>query len=300
MTVPTINLSSGPTISRLVLGAWRFNDGHLPPSDIPGLIHTCLEVGITTVDHADIYGGYSCERLFGAAVGPALRDRLQIVTKCGIKLVSSNRPAHQIKQYDTSHAHIVASVENSLKELRTDRLDVLLIHRPDPLMDADDVARAFADLKAAGKVLHFGVSNFTVGQFDLLASRLPLPLVTNQLEFSVMQRTPMYDGTFDQCQRLRISPMAWSPLGGGKLFVDQGAAGQRAREALERVGHDLGGATIDQIALAWILAHPSRPVPILGTTNPQRVRSAAAAEALKLSREQWFTVLKAAAGADVP
>jgi predicted oxidoreductase len=149
-------------------------------------------------------------------------------------------------------------------------------------------------------VLHFGVSNFTVNQFDLLASRLPFPLVTNQLQFSVLQREPMYDGTFDQCQRLRICPMAWSPFGGGKVFHEQSAAAQRVREALARIGEELGGASPDQIALAWILAHPCRVVPVLGTTNPGRVASAASAAMLKMSREQWFTIWKAAAGSDVP
>lgn len=301
MRVSKINLSSnGPAVSRIALGAWRLSDEELPPDAIRSLIEKCIETGITTVDHADIYGSYTCEGLFGMAVGPALRDQLQLVTKCGIKLVSPNRPGHRLKLYDTSHSHIIASVENSLKQLRTDRIDVLLIHRPDPLMDADETARAFVELKGAGKVLHFGVSNFTVGQFDLLSSRLPFPLVTNQLEFSLLHREPMYDGTFDQCQRLRISPMAWSPFAGGKLFDDEGAATQRVRESLRQVGEELGGAAPDQIALSWILAHPSRPIPIIGTTKPTRAIQAAGAEALKLSREQWFTILKAAVGADVP
>ncbi len=301
MSVAKINLcGNGPSVSRIALGAWRLADAGLNPDEIRNLVNCAIEAGITTIDHADIYGGYACERLFGTAVAPALRDQLQLVTKCGIKLVSDNRPAHHIKYYDTTRSHIVASVENSLKELRTDRIDVLLIHRPDPLMDADELARAFTELKEAGKVLYFGVSNFTVGQFELLASRLPFALVTNQLQFSVLQREPMYDGTFDQCQRLRISPMAWSPFGAGKVFHERSAAARRVREALTQIGEELGGATPDQIALAWILEHPSRVVPVLGTTNPERARAAAAAGMLKMSREQWFTICQAAAGTDVP
>src|SRR5579872_3804577 len=301
MRVSKINISAnGPVMSRVALGAWRLADEKVEAKAIRALVESCIEAGITTIDHADIYGSYTCEQLFGAAVPASLRDQLQLVTKCGIKLVSHNRPGHRIKLYDTSHAHIVASVENSLKQLRTDRVDVLLIHRPDPLMDADATARAFIELKQAGKVLHFGVSNFTVSQFELLASRLPFPLVTNQLEFSVLHREPMYDGTFDQCQRLRISPMAWSPFGGGKLFDQGGVVSVRVHQLLMQVGKELSATTPEQVALAWILAHPSKPIPIIGTTKPDRVRAAAGAEAVKLSREQWFSIWKAAAGTDVP
>jgi predicted oxidoreductase len=225
---------------------------------------------------------------------------MQLVTKCGIKLVSERRPAHGLKHYDTSRAHIVASVENSLRALHTDRLDLLLIHRPDPLLDADEVARAFAELRQAGKVLHFGVSNFTPGQFELLASRLEFPLVTNQVELSVMHLDALHDGTADQCQRLGIAPMAWSPLGGGRLFRADGEQAVRVRRALETVGEALGGATADQVALAWILRHPARFLPILGTGRLDRIRRAAEAEGLALSREQWFTIWTASAGHEVP
>jgi predicted oxidoreductase len=166
-------------------------------------------------------------------------------------------------------------------------------------MDADELAGAFVELKSEGKVLHFGVSNFSVSQFELLASRLPFPLVTNQLEFSLLHPQPMYDGTFDQCQQRRISPMAWSPLGGGRIMLDESPPVLRLRQALDGVGLELG-ATADQVALAWILRHPARVVVIIGTTNITRMRSAAAAVELNLSRPQWFTLLKAATGTDVP
>ena len=155
-------------------------------------------MGITTFDHADVYGGYTCEEIFGGALGKmaSLRQEIQIVSKCGIKLVSENRPKHNIKSYDTSRSHIIASVENSLKALQTDYLDLLLIHRPDPLISADEIAEAFTELWEDGKVLHFGVSNFTNHQFSLIDSRLTeFDLVTNQIEFSVLHPAPMYDGT---------------------------------------------------------------------------------------------------------
>jgi predicted oxidoreductase len=303
MNVPLIRFSpDGPHVSRLSFGAWRLADTHLTRDQIRALVHRAAEMGITTIDHADIYGGHACQRLFGDAVGEdaALRDRLQIVTKCGIKLMPPGGSTQRVKYYDTSRAHILASVDESLKALRTDRVDVLLIHRSDPLLDPDEVAEAFVALKKTGKALHFGVSNFTASQFDLLASRLPFAMVTNQLQFSVLHSAPMYDGTFDQCLRLRLSPMAWSPLDGGRLLHATDERAQRVRRALEEIGKELGGAPLEQVALAWILAHPARVIPVLGTTNLDRVRSAADAAGLALSREQWFFVLEASAGNPVP
>lgn len=225
---------------------------------------------------------------------------MQLVTKCGIKLVSARRPEHGIKHYDTSRAHIIASAENSLRMLNTDRIDLLLIHRPDPLMDAGEIAAAFTALREAGKVLHFGVSNFTPSQFELLASRLDFPLVTNQVELSPMNMEVLHDGTIDQCQRLGVSPMAWSPLAGGRLFQDETAQAGRLHKALVTIGEQLGGATMDQVALAWILRHPARIIPVLGTGKIERVRNAAGAEALELTREQWFSIWSASAGGPVP
>jgi predicted oxidoreductase len=294
--------NDGPRFSRLALGLWRLADWRLSRPQLLALIDAGLEVGITTFDHADIYGDYSCEALFGRALGtrPSLRDRMQIVTKCGIKLVSARRPEHGIKHYDTGQAHIIASAESSLRALNTDRIDLLLIHRPDPLMDADEIAAAFTHLREAGKVLHFGVSNFAPWQFDLLAGRLDFPLVTNQVELSVMNMAVLHDGTIDQCQSLGISPMAWSPLAGGSLFADDTVRARRLRDALSIVGEELGGATMDQVALAWILRHPAKIVPVLGTGRIERVRSAAGSVGLVLSREQWFLIWTASTGEPVP
>jgi predicted oxidoreductase len=190
-------------------------------------------------------------------------------------------------------------VENSLQNLHTDRLDLLLIHRPDPFMNADEVAEAFTQLRQSGKVLHFGVSNFTPSQFDLLASRLNFPLITNQIELSVMHLAPFEDGTLEQCQQLRIAPMAWSPLGGGELFSGNTLKAIRLRQTLEAIAQELDAA-IDQVALAWLLAHPANIVPILGSGNLDRIRSAVGAEALHLTREQWFAIWSASTGVAVP
>jgi len=292
----------GPEFSRMVHGLWRLKDWNKSPAEIQKVIHSCLQLGITTFDHADIYGDYDCESLFGAALAESSvrREDIELVTKCGIKLVSKNRPETSIKHYDTSASHIVDSVENSLKNLRTDYIDLLLIHRPDPLMNAEEVGKAFSRLRKSGKVLHFGVSNFLPSQFELLSSQTDVPLVTNQIEFSVLNLEAQDNGTLDMCQRLRISPMAWSPLGGGTLFHDNTERIVRLRQVLKDIADELGAKSIDQIALAWILNHPANFVIVLGTGNLNRIKTAVEAEKIKLSREQWFTIWTASMGREVP
>jgi predicted oxidoreductase len=292
----------GPEFSRMAHGLWRLKDWDKSPAEIQKMIHSCLQLGIMTFDHADIYGDYNCESLFGAALAESSvrREDIELVTKCGIKLVSKNRPQTSIKHYDTSASHIVNSVENSLKNLRTDYIDLLLIHRPDPLMNAEEVAKAFSRLKESGKVLYFGVSNFLPSQFELLSSQTNVPLVTNQIEFSVINMEAQDNGILDMCQRLRISPIAWSPLGGGTLFNEQTERIVRLRQVLKDIAVEHGADSIDQIALAWILNHPANFVVVLGTGNIDRVRKAVEAEQIKLSREQWFTIWTASMGREVP
>jgi len=227
--VPQVMLSGqGPRFSRIVHGWWRLNGWGLDRKGICHLIEGCVTQGITTFDHADIYGEYTCEELFGSALADSGVDRtaIQLVTKCGIKLVSPRRPSHRIKSYDTSCAHIVASVENSLRCLQTDYIDLLLIHRPNPLIDPREVNEAFVRLRQSGKVRHFGVSNFLPHQWESLASKLEVPLVTNQIEYSVMNLAAHGDGNIDWCQKLEIRPMAWSPFGGGRLFFRRFSPGQ--------------------------------------------------------------------------
>jgi predicted oxidoreductase len=301
--VPQITLSKhGPDVSRIVHGLWRLADWNKRTRETVDLLHRCLEQGITTFDHADIYGDYTCEGCFGAALAKARIDRatIQLVTKCGIKLVSANRPDHKIQCYDTSCSHIIASVENSLRCLRTDYIDLLLIHRPDPLADPREINDAFVQLRQSGKVHYFGVSNFLPSQFELLASKLDVPLVTNQIEYSVMNLGAHADGSLDLCQKLEICPMAWSPLGGGRLFHEDSDQARRLRETLTKLGRELGGASLEQVALAWILRHPARFVPVLGTGNVARIQRAVAALDLTLSLEQWFEIRRASLGQDVP
>ena len=299
MTLPLTELApGGPRLSPIVAGAWRMADWQWNAQQRLRWIEQCVELGVTSFDHADIYGGYAVEGQFGEglALAPALRERLQLVGKCGIKLVAPARPQHRVKHYDSSALHIAASVEASLRALRTDRLDLLLIHRPDPLMDADEVARAFESLRAAGKVRHFGVSNFTPGQFELLASRIPL--ATNQIELHPLRRAALTDGTLDQLQRLRIRPMIWSPLAGGALLAGGGETERRVQAALGRIG-ERHGASAATVAFAWLLRHPSRPLPVAGSLRIEALHDAVAALRLTLDAQDWTEIWQAGAGHEV-
>ncbi|MCU0499832.1 MAG: aldo/keto reductase [Anaerolineae bacterium] len=289
-------------MSPIVPGLMRLLHWGLDRDDLIAWINACLDMEINTFDHADIYGGYACEAAFGQALAasPSLRDRLVLVTKCGIGLIHPNRPDHIVKHYNTSKAHILASVERSLKNLHTDRIDLLLIHRPDPLMDADEVAAAFRELQTSGKVRYFGVSNFLPFHWDLLQSRLDFPLITNQIEFSLVHLDPFYDGTLDQAQRLRARPMIWSPLGGGHLFHAQDDRSVRVRHKLQQIADEIGGVEIDEVALAWVMAHPSHPIPVIGSGQLSRIKAAVDATRLTLSRQQWFQIWEASRGNEVP
>jgi predicted oxidoreductase len=286
-------------LSPIAAGLWRLHQWGLDTSGLVNWIEQALALGITSFDHADIYGNYTVEAQFGQALAaaPGLRKRLQIVTKCGIKLVSAQRPAHRIKSYDSSRAHVVASVEASLKALQTDHIDLLLLHRPDLLMDPDELAETLRRLLAAGKVLHFGVSNHAPGQLALLRKRHPV--ATHQFEFSPLQMKALADGTLEQCVDLALQPMIWSPLGSGRLFTSTEEQPRRVREVLAALGAAYG-ATAATVAYAWILRHPSRPVPVTGTGRIEGLREAVAALALRLSAEDWYRVWQASIGYEVP
>jgi len=281
----------GPTFSRIISGAWRWN---LEESKIEQLIQASLDSGITTFDHADIYGDHSNEEIFGNVLkkNPGLRNKMEIVSKCGVKFSSGRRPKTWVKHYDTSKDHILWTADNSLKMFNTDRIDLLLIHRPDPLLDPEAVAEAFSVLKQAGKVLHFGVSNFTPTQFEMLQSYLPFPLVTNQLEISVTHHAPLFDGSLDVLMKHRVCPMAWSPLGGGNLIKD---GSQELFNKSSRYG-----ATQTQLSIAWLLRHPSNIFPVIGTTKPERITEAAKAAEIRLDRQDWFEMLLVVQGNEMP
>ena len=264
------------------------------------IIKDCIATGVTSFDHADIYGDYTTEEEFGKVLHeqPSLRQQMQLVTKCGIQMVSANRPHHKIKSYDTSYEHIIESVERSLSNLATDYIDCLLIHRPDPMFYADEVAKAFEQLKQQGKVLEFGVSNFRKWQVDLLRSRCPVTV--NQVECSLLHLEPFGDGTLDQCQQHGIIPMAWSPMGGGNLFMEDDEDERSKRIiAVANILAEKYATGADVILLSWLMTHPANILPVLGTSKIERVHAAVAATLLKLEREEWFMLWRASTGREV-
>lgn len=291
----------GPEFSNIAAGFWRLHEWDMDTSGLIDFIEHALTIGITTFDHADIYGDYGNEEIFGNALKeqPGLRDKMELVSKCGICLTTDNRPEHTVQHYNTTSKHIRTSVERSLKKLQTDNLDLVLIHRPDPLMNASEIADIFMNLIEEGKVKHVGVSNFTPTQFDLLQSKLDVPLVTNQVECSLLHLDPIYDGTFDQLQKCNTSPMIWSPFAGGKIFTESSERAERVRLKCGELAKKYD-VTPGQIALAWLLKLPGNPQPVLGTGKKERLTEAAGANQLSLDRQDWFKLLEISQGYPVP
>ncbi|OOY09625.1 aldo/keto reductase [Thioclava sp. F36-7] len=293
-----IDLTSDVALSRIVYGMWRLaDDADTSPAHVRAKIDACLEQGITTFDHADIYGGYTAEGVFGAAMreDPSLRDQMEIVTKCDI-IVSAGRHSHRkVKHYDTSRAHIEASVEASLRELATDRIDLLLIHRPDPLMDHHETGAVLDDLVASGKVRAVGVSNFRPWDWELLQSGMKTPLVTNQIEISLGCLQPFTNGDLAFHQRQAQPVMAWSPLGGGALMTGEGPVQSVLDEIAQTQGVDRAA-----VATAFLLAHPARIIPVMGTNNLERIAKLSDALKVQIDRETWFRLYEAGLGQEVP
>lgn len=291
----------GPTFSRIVAGVmnWGVWGADFSVEHTAQFIQQCLDLGITTFDHADIYGHYTTEKLFGDATEgrSSLREKMQLVTKCGINLTTPNRPDYAIKSYNTSKEHILQSVDYSLKNLRTDYIDALLIHRPSPLMHPHEVAEAFIELKKQGKVLFFGVSNFTASQMQLFQSTFPL--ITNQLELSLLHRPSFTDGTLDKCLEHKITPMAWSPLAGGRFFAEKPDTAVLRIKGTATKLQEKYAASFDQILTAWLLQHPSRIIPVFGSTKIKRLESAKGALDIQMTNEEWFMLWEAANGHEV-
>ena len=292
-------LSSELSISRLAYGMWRIGDDNdTSPAYIQAKIEGCLEYGITTMDQADIYGAYGAEALLGAALkhSPGLRDQIEIVTKCGIIAPMGRYADKRVKYYDTGRAHIHHSVDLSLKLMNIEQIDLLLIHRPDPMMDHQETGDALDALIQSGKVKAVGVSNFKPHDWDLLQSAMTQRLVTNQIEISVMAIDAFTNGDLAHLQQRGVPAMAWSPLGGGALFSSPApAVATKLQEIAER--HDTDVASL---AYAWLLAHPANIVPVVGTNSIDRIKALGQVAALQLDRETWFEIYAAALGQDVP
>lgn len=294
-----VALSPDLSLSKIAYGMWRLgDDADTSPARVRRKVESCLEQGVTTIDQADIYGGYTAEGIFGGALkeAPALRDRIEIVTKCGIVAPMGRHAAARVKHYDTGRAHVTAAVEASLRDMHTDRIDLLLIHRPDPLIDPDETGAVLDDLVASGKVRSVGVSNFRPFDLSLLQSRMTTRLVANQIELSLVAPGAFVNGDLADLHERRLVPMAWSPLGGGALFRPDRAG---LLGALERIGAD-HGVDASAVAIAFLLAHPARILPVVGTNDPGRIARIAEATRVVLDRETWFELYTLAIGREVP
>lgn len=297
-----MNISADLNLSRIIQGHWRLMEWNYSPQELLTLTKQSIELGVTTYDHADIYGNYECETAFGKtiALDKGLRENIQLISKCGIKLTSDKFPERTLKYYDYSAEYIVWSVENSLRNLQTEYLDVLLLHRPAPLFNPSEVATAFSQLKQQGKVRNFGVSNFTPTQFDLLQSVVEVPLMTNQIEISPYCLDAFHDDSLSFFQKNNIKPMAWSPLAGGQIFTPKDEKGLRLLKSIQKVADALEIEQLDIVIYAWLLKHPANILPVIGTGKLARVKNAVSALSVEMSTQHWYEIYIASEGKELP
>lgn len=293
-----ISLTSDVSLSRLIYGMWRIgDDADTSTAHVQAKIESCLSQGITTMDQADIYGGYEAEEILGNALkGTDLRDKIEIVTKCDIVAPAGRYSNARVKYYDTSRAHLMASIDHSLRLMDTDYVDLLLIHRPDPLMDAEETGAALDEIVASGKARSVGVSNFKLHDWTLLQSAMTSPLVTNQIELSLLAHDGFTNGDVAYLQERKVAPMAWSPLGGGALFSQENKS---LLDALKVIG-EANNVDETAVAVAWLLAHPARVMPVMGTNSLERIGKISDARKVSMDRETWFELYATALGNEVP
>ncbi|TAI47733.1 aldo/keto reductase [Flagellimonas allohymeniacidonis] len=283
--------------SKIIAGTmtWGSWGKQLSKRQIIDLMQHCVEIGLTTFDHADIYGDYSTEQDFGKAFAESdiPRDQIQLITKCGIQM-TSGRP-NKLKHYQYDKNYIIGSAEESLRKLNTEYLDLFLLHRPSPLIEPDEIAAAIDSLLASGKIRNFGVSNFTPSQIAMVEKAVPIS--ANQVEFSLTHCSPMYDGTFDDCIAQNRTAMAWSPL--GIVFREKNERTNRIKEVLSQLKgkYDVEES---QLLLAWLLRHPAGVYPVIGTTTKERLELSVQAASIHLELQDWFLLLEASNGHEVP
>ncbi|NBD29448.1 MAG: oxidoreductase [Alphaproteobacteria bacterium] len=291
-----IKLQPDLSFSRIVYGMWRLSDdSDTSPAHVQAKIEACLEQGITTMDQADIYGGYMAEEVMGAGLTTEIKDQIEVITKCDIVAPMGRYSDARVKYYDTSRAHILASVDHSLRLMGIDKIDLLLVHRPDPLMDHRETGAALDEVVASGKVRAVGVSNFKLHDWTLLQSAMKTKLVTNQIELSLGAHQGFTNGDVAYLQERGIPPMAWSPLGGGALMTADDDLGRAMDAVAEADGVDRAA-----VAVAWLLAHPAGILPVMGTNNIDRIRGFSDAFEVDMTRERWFELYTAALGDEVP
>ena len=290
---------SKTTLSPIISGTmnWGVWDKNLTTKEMENMIQICIENKITTFDHADIYGSYTTEADFGKAfhASKISREKLQLITKCGIQMIAEKRPENKIKHYEYSKEYIIWSVEESLKKLKTDFIDVFLLHRPSPLMQADEIAEAVEKLKSEGKIIDFGLSNFTSSQTELIRSKTEVSF--NQVQFSATHYEAMVDGSLDYMQTHGIRPLSWNPL--GTVFREDTKKTRRLKKLLSELVQKYSFGS-DTLLLAWILKHPAGVIPIAGTVNIARIQSLMKAAELEMDKEDWFAIWTESMGDDVP
>ena len=300
-----MTLPNGRSLSQMAYGVWRLSEAdNTSVSANLARIDACLAQGITTFDHADIYGDYSCEALFGEAIKarPSLRQDIEIVTKTDIMLLSQKHPNTRVKHYDTSPAHVTASVDRSLQRIGVDVIDLLLIHRPDPLCDATALGACLDGLIDSGKVRGVGVSNYMPWDVDLLQSRMKHRLQTNQIELSLLNTSPFINGQVAHAQQHRMPIMAWSPLGGGRLHSQATQAGTAAARLAPKLAAlaKASGTDTTAVAMAWLMHHPVGVVPVMGSNQLDRIGAFAQALKVPMDRQTWFELYEMANGHEVP
>jgi predicted oxidoreductase len=307
-TVGRIGLPNGRSLSRLVYGAMRLTQGQTTTQDAAikhtlACIDACLAQGITTFDHADIYGGYQCEALFGQALKarPSLKNNIEIVTKTDIMLKSDQWPGTRVKHYDTTPQHVAKSVDKSLQLLGVDVIDLLLIHRPDPLMDAQVLGACLDGLIDCGKLRGVGVSNFMPWDIDLLQSCMKHKLQTHQIELSLLHTAPVVNGQLSHAQQHHMPIMAWSPLGGGRLHSELKVDGTVAARLAPKLAElsETAGTDTSAVALAWLMHHPVKVMPVMGSIDVSRIQKFADAEKVPMDRQTWFELYELANGHEV-
>lgn len=300
-----ITLPNGRQLSQMAYGVWRLSEATDTSVNANlSRIDACLAQGITTFDHADIYGDYRCEALFGEAIKarPALRKAIEIVTKTDIMLLSQQWPTTRVKHYDTTTAHVTASVDRSLQRIGVDVIDLMLIHRPDPLCDATALGACLDGLIDCGKVRGVGVSNFMPWDTDLLQSRMKHKLQTNQIELSLLHTAPFINGQIAHAQQHHMPVMAWSPLGGGRLHSQATQTGTAAARLAPKLAElaQASGTDTTAVAMAWLLHHPVGVMPVMGSNQLDRIGSFAQAFKVPMDRQTWYELYELANGHEVP
>lgn len=292
-----IQITEDLSFSRVIHGEMRSLEWGMDVDAYQAFIEQLIARGVTTIDHADIYGGFEGEAFLGKVFkqAPHLRAQVEIVTKCGIQYPNPQCPDTFINHYNYDYDYIIQQANRSLEKLQIECIDVLLLHRPSPLMDASEIARAFTDLKAAGKVRYFGVSNFYQDHFNLIQAAYGEKLVTNQIEVSAVCHEHIDNGNLDFMQKNNTSAMIWSPLAGGRIFAPESESDIRTAAAVAKIADELG-VSIDAVLYAWLYKMPNNLMPIVGSGKLDRVDVAIQALDIKLSVQQWFTILQAQMG----